>query len=89
MRLSFGAITMTIDSKYELISSDDSEFNNDNYSSDFDNNVADFDLNTAPTEVRSAKQSNKRNYLAKKKIEQFHEERRLRKLGEDYCDDWD
>jgi hypothetical protein len=81
-------MTMTIDSKYELTPSDDSEFNN-NYPSDFDNNVADFDLNTAPTEVRSSKQSNKRNYLAKKRIEELHEARRLRKLEDDYYGDWD
>ena len=82
-------MTMTIDSKYELTSPDDSEFNNNTYSSDFDNNVADFDLNTAPTEVKSSKQSNKRNYLAKKKIEELHEARRLRKLDDGYYGDWD
>ena len=80
---------MTINSNYELSSSDDIDFNDDESIDEFDNSVADFDLNTAPSEGKNSKHSNKRNYLAKKKIEQLQEERRLRKLDEDYYDDWD
>ena len=55
--LSFGEITMTIDSDsdYELSSIDDLDFNDDESKSEFDNNVADFDLNTASTEGKSSK----------------------------------
>jgi len=80
---------MTIDSNYELSSSDDSTFNSDEPYGEFDNSIADFDLNTAPSEGKNSKKNNKRNYLAKKKIEQLQEERRLRKFDEDYYDDWD
>jgi hypothetical protein len=80
---------MTLNPDYELPSSTDVDFEDDDPKSDLDNNVADFDLNTAPSEGKSSKHLNKRNFLAKKKIEQLEEERRLRKLDEDYYDDWD
>jgi hypothetical protein len=80
---------MTIDSDYELPSSGDSDFNNNDSSSEFDNNIADFDLDASSPEENTPKQNNKRNYLAKKKIEQLKEERQLRKLFDDDYDDWD
>tara|TARA_B110001454_G_C12315609_1_gene265576 strand:+ start:252 stop:494 length:243 start_codon:yes stop_codon:yes gene_type:complete len=80
---------MTINSTDEIPSSDTIDFNDDDSKNEFDNNVADFDLNTAPTEGKNSRHSNKRKYLAKKKIEQLQEERRLRKLDEDYYGDWD
>lgn len=80
---------MTLNPNYELASSADIDFNDDEPKDELDNNVADFDLDIAPTEGKSSKHINKRNYLAKKKIEQLQEERRLRKLDEDYYDDWD
>ncbi|MFT5298976.1 MAG: hypothetical protein ACI9YH_005028, partial [Colwellia sp.] len=80
---------MTIDSDYELPSSGNSDFNNNDSSSEFDNNIADFDLDASSTDGSTPKQNNKRNYLAKKKIEQLKEERQLRKLFDDDYDDWD
>ena len=80
-----GGINMTIDSDYELPLSD----NLDVKSSEFDNSVANFDLDTSSTDGSTPKQNNKRNYLAKKKIEQLKEERQLRKLFDDDYDDWD
>jgi len=80
---------MTLNPNYELPSSADIDFNDDVPKDELDNNVADFDLDTAPTEGKSSKHINKRNYLAKKKIEQIQEEQRLKKLDADYYDDWD
>lgn len=80
---------MTLNPDYELPTSTDVDFEGDEPKSDLDNNAADFDLDNAPSEGKSSKHINKRNYLAKKKIEQLQEERRLRKLDEDYYDDWD
>lgn len=80
---------MTLNPNYELPSSADIDFNDDVPKDELDNNVADFDLDTAPTEGKSSKHINKRNYLAKKKIEQIQEEQRLKKLDAYYYDDWD
>ena len=80
---------MTLNPNYELPSSADIDFNDDVPKDELDNNVADFYLDTAPTEGKSSKHINKRNYLAKKKIEQIQEEQRLKKLDADYYDDWD
>ena len=80
---------MTIDSNYELSSSDDSDFNNDDSSEKFEDNINDIDFETNPDQVKSSKKNNKRSYEAKKKIELLKEERRLRKLIEDDYDDWD
>jgi hypothetical protein len=80
---------MTLNPNYELPSSADIDFNDDVPKDELENNVADFDLDTAPTEGKSSKHINKRNYLAKKKIEQIQEEQRLKKLDADYYDDWD
>jgi hypothetical protein len=84
-----GGINMTIDSDYELPSSGNSDFNSNDSSSEFDNNIADFDLDASSPDGSTPKQNNKRNYLAKKKIEQLKEERQLRKLFDDDYDDWD
>jgi hypothetical protein len=80
---------MTIASTYELPSSNDLDFNNDESSGDGENDIAEFELNLSNSEERSSKHNNKRNFIAKKKIEQLHEERRLRKLDEGNYDDWD
>jgi len=80
---------MTLNPNYELSSSADIDFNDEKPKDELDNSVADFDLDIAPTEGNSSKHINKRNYLAKKKIELLQEERRLRKLDQDYYDDWD
>jgi hypothetical protein len=80
---------MTIDSDYELPSSGDSGFNSNDSSSEIDNSVADFDLDAPSADGNTPKQNNKRNYLAKKKIEQLKEDRQLRKLFDDDYDDWD
>jgi hypothetical protein len=80
---------MTIDSNYELSSSDDSDFNNDDSSEKFEDNINDIDFETNPDQVKSSKKNNKRSYEAKKKIELLKEERRLRKLIENDYDDWD
>lgn len=80
---------MTIDSNYELSSSDDSDFNNDDSSEKFEDNINDIDFETNPDQVKSSKKNNKRSYEAKKKIELLKEERRLRSLIEDDYDDWD
>jgi hypothetical protein len=80
---------MTIDSNYEVATSDELDLNDDNSSREFENSVADFDLNTDPLKEKSAKHNSKRNYEAQKKIEQLKEERRLKKLINDDYDDWD
>ena len=80
---------MTHNPNYELSSSADTDFDDDESKGELESNVANFDLDTAPSEGKSSKHINKRNYLAKKKIEQLQEERRLRKLDEGYYDDWD
>jgi hypothetical protein len=80
---------MTIASTYELPSSNDLDFNNDESSGDGENDIAEFELNLSNSEERSSKHNNKRNFIAKKKIEQLQEERRLRKLDEGNYDDWD
>lgn len=79
---------MTIN--YESTASENLDFDSDEPSSDFDNSVAEFELDTSPVETnKKSRQSAKRNFLAKKKIEQLQEERQLRKFEEDYYDDWD
>ncbi|MDG1751579.1 MAG: hypothetical protein P8I03_07960 [Thalassotalea sp.] len=80
---------MAIAANYEMDSSDDLNFNSDDDFSDDENNIADFELSTNPNEVKSSRQNHKRNFFAKKKIEQLQEARRMRKFDEDYYDDWD
>lgn len=59
---------MTLNPDYDLPSSSDVDFEDDDPKGELDNNVADFDLNTAPSEGKSSKHLNKRNFLAKKKL---------------------
>ncbi|MFT5758331.1 MAG: hypothetical protein ACI9LM_003070 [Alteromonadaceae bacterium] len=79
---------MAIDSNYEFSASDEFDYNSDESANDLDNTIAEFDLNINSTEGKNSKHNNKRNFLAKKKLEQLQEERRLKKFDEDY-DDWD
>jgi len=78
---------MTIDSNYELPPAND--FDDDEDSIEPDNDIADFELNVSSSEEKNSKYNSKRSFLAKQRIEQLQEERRLRKLEEDYYDDWD
>ncbi|PKI18216.1 PA3496 family putative envelope integrity protein [Colwellia sp. 12G3] len=80
---------MANNSTYELSSSNELDFINEDPSNEGENDIAEFELNISPSEGESSKQSNKRNFLAKKKIEQLQEERRLKKFDDDYYDDWD
>ena len=80
---------MAIDPNYELSSSDELNFDNDSSSTELENDIADFELTVNSNEGKSSRRNEKRNYLAKKKIEQLQEERRLRRFDEDYYDDWD
>jgi hypothetical protein len=79
---------MTIDSNYELTSSNDLDFNSDEPSSYIDNDIAEFELNVSSSEEESSKHQNKRNFLANKKIEQLQEECRFRKFDDENYDDW-
>jgi hypothetical protein len=88
-RLTFLVNNMAIATQYEMDSSDDLNFNGDDDYLELDNNIADFELSTGSNEVKNSRQNHKRNFLAKKKIEQLQEAKRLRKLEEDYFDDWD
>jgi len=80
---------MAIDPDYELPSSDELNLDSDSSSSELENDIADFELTVNSNERKSSRRNEKRSYLAKKKIEQLQEERRLRRLDEDYYDDWD
>ena len=80
---------MAIASNYEMDSSDELNFDGDDEFGDYENNIADFELSTNSNEVKSSKKNHKRNFFAKKKIEQLQEARRMRKFEEDYYDDWD
>jgi len=79
---------MTLDSTYELSSSDKVDLSSGESLNNF-NNIADFTLDLMSEEVKSSKQSNKHNFLVKQRIEQLQEERRLRRFDEDYYADWD
>ena len=80
---------MAIATQYEMDSSDDLNFNGDDDYLELDNNIADFELSNGSNTVKNSRQKHRRNFLAKKKIEQLQEARRLKKLEEDYFDDWD
>ncbi|WP_042145932.1 MULTISPECIES: PA3496 family putative envelope integrity protein [unclassified Pseudoalteromonas] len=80
---------MAIDPDYELTSSDELNFDSESSSSELENDIADFELTVNTNEGKSSRRNEKRIHLAKKKIEQLQEERRLRRLNEDYYDDWD
>ena len=60
------------------------------YSSiELDNDIAEFELNLDTTIRKKSKHTTKRNFIAMRKIEQLQEERRLRKINDDFYDDWD
>jgi hypothetical protein len=80
---------MANDLNYEYLPSNDLDFTSEEPSNEIENDIAEFELNINPSEEKNSKKINKRNFLAKKKIEQLQEERRLRKLDPDYYDDWD
>lgn len=80
---------MAIDPNYELSSSDELNFDSNSSSNELENDIADFELTVNSNEGKSSRRNEKRNHLAKKKIEQLQEERRLRRLDEDYYGDWD
>tara|TARA_B110000881_G_scaffold206875_1_gene210589 strand:+ start:309 stop:548 length:240 start_codon:yes stop_codon:yes gene_type:complete len=77
---------MTYDSNAELPTANEVDFDSDDASSPIDNDIAEFELNSSPSEGKRTKQNAKRTYLAKKKIEELQEERRLKKFDEDYYD---
>jgi hypothetical protein len=79
---------MPINSNTELPSPDDLNFDNEDSSSELEDKMTDFELSVNSAQVKSPKYNNKRNFLAKKKIELLQEERQLKKLNEDYYD-WD
>lgn len=87
--MSFGNRKMTIDGNYEIPASNELDLNSDEAESEFDNDMADLELSLPASDVKTSKQNSKRNFLAKRKIEQLQEERRLKRLDEDYYDDWD
>lgn len=79
---------MAIDTNYDLPSSEELNFDSEGSSSELGNEIAEFELNSEPNE-KSSKQNNKRNFDAKKKIEQLQEERRHKRFEDDYYGDWD
>lgn len=80
---------MAIDSDYDLSSDDELNFDSNSSSNELGNDIAEFELTVNSNEGKSSRRNDKRNHLAKKKIEQLQEERRLRRFDEDYYDDWD
>lgn len=80
---------MAIDPTYDVSSSEELDFNNEESSNDLSNDIAEFELNSGSGEENNSKANHKRNFLAKKRIEQLQEERRLKKFEDDYYGDWD
>ena len=78
---------MVIDTNYDLLSSEELNFDSEESSSNLGNEIAEFELNSGASEGKSSKKNNKRNFDAKKKIEQLQEERRLKKFEDDYYGD--
>lgn len=79
---------MTLDSSYELSSSDSVDVNSGEPLNNV-NTMTDFTLDFLSDEVVSSKQRNRHSFLVKQRIEDLQEERRLRKFDEDYFSDWD
>ena len=79
---------MAIDPTDNLPAADELDFDNAESSNELSNEIAEFELDSEPNE-KSSKKNNKRNFDAKKKIEQLHEERRLKRFDDDYYGDWD
>jgi hypothetical protein len=80
---------MAKDPTDNLPSSDELDFDNEEYSNELSNEIAEFELNSESSEKKSSKQNNQRNFLAKQKIEQLQEKRRLKRFEDDYYGDWD
>jgi len=81
---------MAINPTYDVSSSSEElDFDNEESSNELSNDIAEFELNSGSSEGKNNKTNHKRSFLAKKKIEQLHEERRLKKFEDDYYDDWD
>lgn len=80
---------MAIDSDYDLSSDDELNFDSNSPSNELGNDIAEFELTVNSNEGKSSRRNEKCSHLAKKKIEQLQEERRLRRLDEDYYGDWD
>ncbi len=80
---------MAIDPTFDESSSEELGFDHEESSSDLSNDIAEFELNSGSNEGKNSKANHKRNFLAKKRIEQLQEERRLKKFEEDYYGDWD
>lgn len=70
-------------------SCDELDFFENNSSIELDNDIAEFELNLDTTIRKKSKHTTKRNFIAMRKIEQLQEERRLRKINDDFYDDWD
>ena len=79
---------MTINTNYELSASDDVSFDDDQSSNEFDNDIAEFEPHANTKNVKKSKNSKKFNFIARRKIEQLHEDRQLRKLDLNYYDEW-
>jgi hypothetical protein len=71
-----------------LPSSDELDFDNEESSNELSNEIAEFELNSESSE-KSSKKNSKRSFDAKQRIEQLHEERRLKRFEDDYYGDWD
>lgn len=80
---------MAIDPTYDVPSSEELNFDNEESANDLSNDIAEFELNSGSSEGKNSKTNHKRNFLAKKRIEQLQEERRLKKFEDDYYGDWD
>ncbi|TYK65284.1 hypothetical protein [Colwellia echini] len=80
---------MTMNTNYELPDFDNEYFDNQGASDDIENNIAEFELSVHSTEEKSSKHNNKRNFLAKKKLEQLQKDSRRSKFDDDNYDDWD
>ena len=80
---------MAIDPTFDESSSEELDFDNEESSSDLSNDIAEFELNSGSNVGKNSKANYKRNFLAKKRIEQLQEERRLKKFEDDYYGDWD
>ena len=80
---------MSSASNYELPTTDESDFSNEDSSDELETSTVDYDFEKDPTQLKVSKRDAKRSYEAKKKIELLKEERRLKKLFENDYDDWD
>lgn len=68
------------------IHSDGNNFEHNKNLNKLESNLTESDLSSEPKEGKISTHNNKRDYIARRKIEQLQEEIRLKKL---YEDDWD